>query len=64
MDSAVSEAEPELEHIRRAADGDRDIMSFGTDEENVDMHLVDTAYDSHSDDSDSGVKDADMDIDA
>lgn len=60
VDSDISEAEPELEHVSRAADVDGDVVSIGKAEENVDVHVVDTACDSHSDDSDSGVEDADL----
>ena len=59
VDSVVKEVEPELEHVNRALDDQEAAVAIGRAEENVDMHVVDTACHSPSDDSNSGVEDAD-----
>ena len=64
VDSVVSEVEPKLEDINRALDDEEAVGVTGRAEENVDMHVVDTAYDSHSDDSDSGIEDTNIDSDS
>ena len=64
VDSVVKEVEPELEHVNRALDDQEAAAAIGRAEENVDMHVVDTACHSPSDDSNSGVEDADIDSNA
>ena len=47
VDSVVSEVEPEvepeLEHVNRPLDDEEAAVAIGRAEENVDMHVVDTA---------------------
>lgn len=60
VDSVVNEVGPDLEPVNRALDDDEAVVATGRAEDNVDMHVVNTACDCHSHDSDSGVEVADV----